>query len=242
MIGPASDIYSLGATLYYAACRQAPAGRSGPRARSWRASSAARSCRHARSTRAFRTALEAIVLKAMALKAADRYQSARALAEEVERWLADEPVLAWREPILGRARRWMRRRQTLVAVIGRWRAGGPDRPGCGLSREDPCQCAPSNGRISRSTWPTAAPRPPTATWPAPMNASRLASICARGDQDIPHRGQRRLPPQGETVRRPAGQAAGWRDRLLPTSGRLAQGPVRSAVASRSGRLIMKSAS
>ncbi len=53
----------------------------------------------------------------MALKAADRYNSVGALAEEVERWLADEPVLAWREPGLVRVRRWMRRRQTLVAVM-----------------------------------------------------------------------------------------------------------------------------
>src|SRR5262249_17956666 len=38
----------------------------------------------------------------------DRYPSARALAEEVEHWLADEPVSAWREGLARRVGRWMR--------------------------------------------------------------------------------------------------------------------------------------
>src|SRR5207248_9383504 len=39
-----------------------------------------------------------------------------ALAEEVERWLGDEPVLAHREPVAARLRRWGRRHRTLVAA------------------------------------------------------------------------------------------------------------------------------
>ena len=62
-------------------------------------------------------ALEAIVMKAMALRPADRYPSAQALGQDVERWLADEPVSASREPLWERARRWMRRRRTAVAAI-----------------------------------------------------------------------------------------------------------------------------
>jgi tetratricopeptide (TPR) repeat protein len=62
-------------------------------------------------------ALEAIVLKAMALRPADRYPSSHALAEEVERWLADEPVSARRDPVWERARRWMKRRRTVVASM-----------------------------------------------------------------------------------------------------------------------------
>lgn len=49
-------------------------------------------------------ALEAVCRKAMALKPDDRYASARALADDVERWTADEPVSAWREPPSRRAR------------------------------------------------------------------------------------------------------------------------------------------
>ena len=41
---------------------------------------------------------------------------AKALAEDVERWMADEPVTAWREPSLARARRWARRNRTAVTA------------------------------------------------------------------------------------------------------------------------------
>jgi serine/threonine protein kinase len=61
-------------------------------------------------------ALEAICLKAMAVEPADRYPSAVALAAEVERWLADEPVQAYREPINERLWRWARRRKNLLAI------------------------------------------------------------------------------------------------------------------------------
>jgi hypothetical protein len=37
-------------------------------------------------------ALEAVCLKAMALRPEDRYASPRLLAEDLERWMADEPV------------------------------------------------------------------------------------------------------------------------------------------------------
>src|SRR5262249_12740448 len=36
--------------------------------------------------------------------------------EDIERWLADEPVSAWREPLVRRARRWSRRNRTLVTT------------------------------------------------------------------------------------------------------------------------------
>jgi tetratricopeptide (TPR) repeat protein len=52
----------------------------------------------------------------MALKPEDRYPTARALAAEVERWLADEPVSAWREPRRLRLGRWARRHQKAVAA------------------------------------------------------------------------------------------------------------------------------
>ena len=59
-------------------------------------------------------ALEAVCLKAMAPDPGGRYASCKALAEDVERWLADEPVSAWREPLARRARRWVRRHRSLV--------------------------------------------------------------------------------------------------------------------------------
>ncbi len=51
----------------------------------------------------------------MALKPEDRYSSPRELAEEIEHWLADEPVTAYREPLRKRAARWARRHPAVVA-------------------------------------------------------------------------------------------------------------------------------
>src|SRR5206468_228648 len=59
-------------------------------------------------------ALEAVCLRAMAQKPADRYPSARALADDVERWLADEAVSAHRDPLPTRAWRWVRKHRTLA--------------------------------------------------------------------------------------------------------------------------------
>jgi serine/threonine-protein kinase len=64
-------------------------------------------------------ALEAICLKALAKRPALRYGSAKEVADEVQRWLADEPVAAYREPWLSRLARWGRRhRPWVVAGVG----------------------------------------------------------------------------------------------------------------------------
>jgi tetratricopeptide (TPR) repeat protein len=60
-------------------------------------------------------ALESVCLKAMALDVPARYPSAEALAADVEHWMAGEPVVAYREPLAARARRWMRNHRTLVS-------------------------------------------------------------------------------------------------------------------------------
>ena len=60
-------------------------------------------------------ALNAIVLKAMARDPGDRYPSPTVLAEDVEHWLADEPVAAWREPLARRLGRWARRHKPVLA-------------------------------------------------------------------------------------------------------------------------------
>src|SRR5690606_22502197 len=58
--------------------------------------------------------LEAISLKAMARMPHERYHSAQELADDLERFLGDERVLAYREPVLAKAWRWTRHHRALV--------------------------------------------------------------------------------------------------------------------------------
>jgi eukaryotic-like serine/threonine-protein kinase len=53
--------------------------------------------------------LESICIKAMAVRAVNRDQTVRELADDLKRWLADQPVSAYREPLSARLGRWSRR-------------------------------------------------------------------------------------------------------------------------------------
>jgi len=113
-IGPASDVYGLGATLFHLLTgRAAFEGPGDDVLEKVRRGDfpAPRSVR-----REVPRALGAICLKAMALEPEGRYATARDLADDVERWLADEPVSAYREPWHARARRWARRHRILVTA------------------------------------------------------------------------------------------------------------------------------
>jgi serine/threonine protein kinase/tetratricopeptide (TPR) repeat protein len=114
-LGPWSDVYSLGATLYCLLTGQPPFVGNDVGA----VLAAVRRGEFAPPRQVAPTVdrpLEAVCLKAMARLPQDRYVSSRALAEDVERWMADEPVSAWREPLSRRARRWARRNRTAVAA------------------------------------------------------------------------------------------------------------------------------
>ena len=113
-LGPAADIYSLGATLYYMLTGKAPFTEQELPEMLFRVEHGKfPPPRDVKS--GVDRALEAICLKAMALRPADRYASCRALADDLEHWLADQPVSAYPEPVVERALRWLRPRKKWVA-------------------------------------------------------------------------------------------------------------------------------
>ena len=114
LMGPRSDVYSLGAMLYCLLTGQPPFA--GDVVDVIRAVHRGEFLPPRQLEPSIDQALEAICLKAMAHRPEDRYPSCRALADELDRWMADEPVSAWSEPFSRRARRWARRNRTLATA------------------------------------------------------------------------------------------------------------------------------
>ena len=112
-LGPTTDVYSLGATLYHLLCGRPPFEKQDlfeilkkvhrgefPRPRTVLAT--------------IPRGLEAICLKGMALRPEDRYPTARAMANDIEHWLADEPISAAEDTAVERLSRWARKHKGLV--------------------------------------------------------------------------------------------------------------------------------
>jgi eukaryotic-like serine/threonine-protein kinase len=118
-----TDVYSLGATLYYLLTGQTafPAFRGkdehAVREQVMAQVIAGQFPPPRQVRRDVPAALEAVCLKAMALEPGARYAGADALAKDLERWLAGEPVSAWREPFSCRARRWVLRNRTAFTSV-----------------------------------------------------------------------------------------------------------------------------
>ncbi|MGP0068063.1 MAG: protein kinase domain-containing protein [Isosphaeraceae bacterium] len=112
-LGPRSDVYALGATLYALITGRPPVEGDDIGAVLRRVQKG-EFARPRQLDPAIDSALEAVCLKAMALKPEDRYATSRALADDIERWMADEPVSAYRESLRRRLIRWERRHKTLV--------------------------------------------------------------------------------------------------------------------------------
>jgi serine/threonine protein kinase/tetratricopeptide (TPR) repeat protein len=114
-LGPASDVYSLGATLYCLLTSQPPVvEKEYDRLRERVLAGDIAPPR--RLDPSIPQPLEAVCLKALATLPEDRYPTAREMGEDLERWLNGEPILAAPEPLPQRVGRWVRRHRSLTAA------------------------------------------------------------------------------------------------------------------------------
>ncbi len=115
-IGPHSDVYSLGATLYCILTGHAPLAEVNQVDEVLRRVALGDIPSARTVKREVPETLDAICRKAMAVDPADRYASPMGLAADVESWLADEPVQGVHESLPRRLGRWERRHRAFIRV------------------------------------------------------------------------------------------------------------------------------
>jgi serine/threonine protein kinase/WD40 repeat protein/Tfp pilus assembly protein PilF len=113
---PQGDIYALGMTLYEMVTLR-PAFDDANRARLIQRIASEEAPLPRKLVRDIPRDLETIVLKAAARDPADRYVTAEALAEDLQRFLSDRPIRARRHPALERLWRWCRRNPAIAGAI-----------------------------------------------------------------------------------------------------------------------------
>ncbi|MCA9013286.1 MAG: carbohydrate binding domain-containing protein, partial [Planctomycetaceae bacterium] len=114
-MGPLTDVFGLGATLYHLLTNQPPQ-------REDSLEQILERVEHGDFPKlsdinpTIPRPLEAICLKALALRPSERYANPTELGSDIERWLADEPVDVCRDSLMVRTTRWIRKNQTLAAT------------------------------------------------------------------------------------------------------------------------------
>lgn len=115
-LGPTSDVYSLGAILYVILTGQV-AIKGDSQQEVVALAALGEFVPPSELHRDVPRGLEAICLKAMSREPEGRYASAGALADDIHRWLADEPVSCYREPWWRRGGRLIRKHRAVSGTV-----------------------------------------------------------------------------------------------------------------------------
>jgi tetratricopeptide (TPR) repeat protein len=115
LVDQRTDVYSLGVTLYELLALE-PAYNGRNRGEVLRQIAFEEPRPPHRLNPAIPAELETIVLKAMAKNLEERYACAQELADDLERFLMDEPIRAKRPTLVQRVKRWARRHRAVVVT------------------------------------------------------------------------------------------------------------------------------
>ncbi len=113
---PASDVFSLGATLYELLTGVRPFQGSSAREVLHRTKTADL-INPRRLNPQIPAALDSICLRALQHEPHHRYGTAKDLADDVERWLSNQPVHAHPESTIRQCQRWLRKHQSLAQAV-----------------------------------------------------------------------------------------------------------------------------
>lgn len=111
-----TDLYSLGATLYELLTLE-PVFTGNDRRELLRQIAFEEPRRPRQLNKTIPLELETIVLKAMEKNPAERYSTAKEMADDLERFLKDEPIRAKRPLLVQRVRKWSRRHRPVVTSM-----------------------------------------------------------------------------------------------------------------------------